>query len=227
MKILCGKLSKPSQFAEIKYPTATHNIVFLFDQSSGHTAYAEYSLNANKMNVNPGGSQPKLRDTMWNGCVQHMVQNGVAKGMRKVLEEQGVNVTGMKADDMRKTLKSMHDFKYEKKKVEKLVTDRGHHCIFIPKYHCELNPIERVWGHAKQYTCTHCDYSFPGLKRTIGPALNSVSTDLMRKYFRRVREYASAYREGHKAGPEVEKALKEYKSHRLVSELESVSLLKT
>ena len=150
-----------------------------------------------------------------------MVQNGVAKGMRKVLEERGDNVTGMKADDMRKTLKSMHDFKYEKTKVEKLVTDRGHRCIFIPKYHCELNPIERVWGHAKQYTRTHCDYSFRGLKRTIGPALNSVSTDLMRKYFRRVREYVRAYREGHKAGPEVEKALKEYKSHRRVSELES------
>ena len=63
---------------------------------------------------------------------------------------------------MRKTLKSMHNFKYEKTKVEKLVTDRGHRCIFIPKYHCKLNPIERVWGHAKQYTRTHCDYSFPG-----------------------------------------------------------------
>ena len=58
-----------------------------------------------------------MRDTMWNGCIQHMVQNGVAKGMRKVLEERGVNVTGMKADDMRKTLKNMHDFKYEKIKV--------------------------------------------------------------------------------------------------------------
>ena len=70
--------------AEIKYPAATHNIVFLFDQSSGHTAYA------NRMNVNPGGSQTKLRDTMWNGCVQHMVQNGVAKGMRKFLKSEAL-----------------------------------------------------------------------------------------------------------------------------------------
>ena len=44
----------------------------------------------------------------------------------------------------------------------------------------------------------------------------------MRKYFRRVREYARTYREGHKAELEVEKALKEYKSHRRVSELEYV-----
>ena len=31
--------------------------------------------------------------------------------------------------------------------------------------------------------------------------------DLMRKYFRKVREYERAYREGHTAGPEVEEAL--------------------
>ena len=60
-----------------------------------------------------------------------------------------MNITGLKAEDMRKVLKNMHDFKYEKTKVEKYITDRGHRCVFIPKYHCELNPIERVWGHVK------------------------------------------------------------------------------
>ena len=79
--------------AEIKYPSSSHNLVFLFDQSSGHTAYAEDSLNANRMNVNPGGSQPKMHNTTWNGSEQKMVdQNGIPKGMRKVLEERGVDV---------------------------------------------------------------------------------------------------------------------------------------
>ena len=49
---------------EIKYPSSSHSIVFLFDQSSGHTAYAEDALNANRMNVNPGGSQPRMHDTI-------------------------------------------------------------------------------------------------------------------------------------------------------------------
>ena len=80
---------------------------------------------------------------------------GTPKGMRQVLMERGVDVRGMKADDMRKTLKEMHDFKFEKTKVETMVAARSHRCIFIPKYHCELNPIERVWGHAKQYTRSH------------------------------------------------------------------------
>ena len=66
--------------------------------------------------------------------------------------ERGVDVRGMKAEDMRKALKEMHDFKYEKTKVEAAISAIGHRCIFLPKYHCELNPIERVWGHAKKYT---------------------------------------------------------------------------
>ena len=37
--------------------------------------------------------------------------------------------------------------------------------MFIPKFHCEINPIERVWCHAKQYTRAHCDYSFQGLEQ--------------------------------------------------------------
>lgn len=197
--------------AEIKYPRSAHNLLFLFDQISGHTAYADDALNVNRMNVNPGGNQAKMRDTIWNGTLQKMIfLDGTPKGMHKVLDERGVDLSGMKADDMRKRLKEMS----EKTKVEAYITSKGHRCIFIPKYHCELNPIECVWGHAKRYTRSHCDYSFAGLERTIQPALETVSTDLMRKYFRKVREYARAYREG------VEKALKRNKSHCRVSELE-------
>ena len=50
--------------AEIKYPRSSHNLLFLFDQSSGHTAFADDALNVNRMNVNPGGTQPKMRDTI-------------------------------------------------------------------------------------------------------------------------------------------------------------------
>ena len=39
--------------------------------------------------------------------------------------------------------------------------NQGHRAMFIHKFHCELNPIERVWCHTKHYTCSHCDYSFP------------------------------------------------------------------
>jgi len=28
--------------------------------------------------------------------------------------------------------------------LETLIKDTGHECIFLPKFHCELNPIEMV-----------------------------------------------------------------------------------
>ena len=43
--------------AEIKYPRANNTIVFIFDKSSGHTAYDSDALQVSHMNVNPGGGQ--------------------------------------------------------------------------------------------------------------------------------------------------------------------------
>ena len=37
--------------AEIKYPKELHSLVFLFDQSSGHTAFSDDALNVIRMNV--------------------------------------------------------------------------------------------------------------------------------------------------------------------------------
>ena len=90
--------------------------------------------------------------------------------------------------------------------------------ILFPKFHCKLNPIERVWGQAKVYTRTYTNFTLPRLRANVNPALNSVSTctDLIRKYFRRILEYERAYLDGKKAGKELEQAVKVYKSHRRI-----------
>ena len=56
------------------------------------------------------------------------------------------------------------------------------------------------------------------LERTISPAVDSVKVDTIRKFFRKVREYMQAYREGIKGGQKVEAAVKKYKSHCRVFE---------
>ena len=172
------------KIAEFKYPSSDNTLVFLFDQSSGHCGYSDDALIAHKMNVSDGGKQPFLRSTIWDGKVQKMVTDeGLQKGLKRVLEERGINVKGMQKADLIKILEEMQDFKYQKTRVEELILNKGHRVMFVPKFHCEINPIERVWCHAKQYTRAHCDYSFQGLEAIINEALDSVNIEMIRKYF--------------------------------------------
>ena len=47
--------------------------------------------------------------------------SGEPKRLRMVLEERGVNVRGMKKEDMQKKLQEFENFKNEKMKVERLL----------------------------------------------------------------------------------------------------------
>ena len=81
--------------------------IFLFDNAPSHHKFSNDTPNADRMNIGPGGKQPKMRDTQWAGGVQKLVdEHGVPKGMKTVLEERGVDTTRMKADDMRLKLKT-------------------------------------------------------------------------------------------------------------------------
>ena len=100
--------------------------------------------------------------------------------------------------------------------MEHYVNNREFQCFFLPKFHCELNPIERVWGQSKRYCHAHTNFTLVKLRELLNPALDSVTVELMRKFFRKAREYERAYLEGKKAGKEVESAVKLYKSHRRV-----------
>ena len=41
-------------------------------------------------------------------------------------------------------LSKQDDFTNQPSMLETLIKDAGHECIFLPKFHCELNPIEMV-----------------------------------------------------------------------------------
>ena len=160
------QVGKAVKIADVKYPPSQgYHHVWCFDHSCGHTAFAEDALIASKMNKGPGGKQPKMRDTVWNGQPQTMtLPDGRPKGAALVLEERGYNTKGIKLEEMRAILADHDEFKNEKCRVDTFLSNSSHTCVFIPKFHCELNPIERVWSQSKRYTRAYCDYTIASLR---------------------------------------------------------------
>ena len=117
---------------------------------------------------------------------------------------------------MQKILKNHDDFRNEKPRIVHFLEQKGHKALFLPKFHPELNPIERVWAQSKVYTKSHCKYTFPSLRNTIPVGLDSVSLENIRNYHRKARDYMFAYFQGFVAGPKLEEQIKLYKSHRRV-----------
>jgi len=208
--------------------------VFAFDNSSSHAAFAADALNVRNMNVNPGGKQAIMRDTIFNGQVQKMVfpDNyldpslcGKAKGMRAVLQERQLWREGMVGFCnsssltnnccMRHVLEKQADFANQHCLLQEVIEAREHKVIFYPKFHCELNYIEMYWGAVKKYTRANCDYTWRGLQQVVPEALDSVSLKQIRRYARRSFRYMDAYQKGLNV-KQANYAVKKYKRHRVI-----------
>ncbi|RPA93679.1 hypothetical protein L873DRAFT_1704156, partial [Choiromyces venosus 120613-1] len=60
-------------------------------------------------------------------------------------------------------LSSQPDFQAQKHQLQESIEGAGHQVIFYLVCHCEQNFIEYFRGHAKVYTRTYCEYSYPSL----------------------------------------------------------------
>lgn len=208
-----------------KYPGVVG--VWLFDHSGTHKKRAADALSSKRMNLGDGGAQPKMHATSFvrptgEVIAQEMVfppghpLEGKTKGMKTVLTERGLWREGMTKDQAMQLLGDQPDFKYEKCILEVLAEKYGQRVVWLPKFHCELNPIERVWCQSKQYTRQHTQYNMAGLKNTVAESLARISINIIRKYFRKAKDYMELYREGtHLA--DIPKLLKQKKSHRAVT----------
>ena len=140
--------------------------LFIFDQSSAHVSLGPDALKAFDMNKSDGGKQRKQHDTVipesnpaveHRGKVQKMtLPDSRPKGLERVLTECGFDVHKMRAKCspvcpfenanccMARLLSKQDDFANQESMLETLIKKAGHECIFLPKFHCELNPIEMV-----------------------------------------------------------------------------------
>ena len=86
--MLMTQVDKAIDIFEAKYPDA--HALFIFDNAPSHKKYAANALNADHMNVNPGGKQVVMRDIVFEGTIQKMfLPDARPKGMKLVLQERG------------------------------------------------------------------------------------------------------------------------------------------
>ena len=129
------QMERATAIAAIKFPPDKFSKVWRFDQSSGHCAFKEDALNVNRMNVNVGGAQPRMCDTMWDDRAQRMVlSDGRPKGLRLILQERGIDTDRMKAQDMHLVLRNHADLKNTKNSTGVPNAKQRSACNFYPKF---------------------------------------------------------------------------------------------
>lgn len=224
------------------------DIVFMFDNSANHHAKEPEGLDAAVFTLGGGGKNfPQEMKDGWfmlgdERVVQSMYASDPAqadgikrteagkkweKGLRAVLEERG-----LVAKDKTKAfalLMEQDDFKAQGSWLEEIVTKAGHKIDFYPKYHCELNFIEKMWSAAKYQLRGLCDYSFKSLQDNVPKVLKEMKVSFFAKSARSCSRYTLAYGQvdGHYLNPaQVKFAHKKYKSHRRVEESQMRQILK-
>ncbi|KIY61088.1 hypothetical protein CYLTODRAFT_363327 [Cylindrobasidium torrendii FP15055 ss-10] len=92
----------------------------------------------------------------------------------------------------------------------------GIRVLFLPKFHCELNPIEQCWGYAKRLYRLNPESSREDtLKVNAERALSEIPHICIKRFFNRMWRFVSAYQQG-MSGPMAAWAQKKYRGHRVI-----------
>lgn len=232
--------------------------LFLFDNASNHCAFADNALVARRLNREPGGKQPHMKDGFIHNLGRpqpmsfppvmeiddpHYKHRGLPKGAEVLLKERGLFYAKRKGQRlllqcpkdsnrkgcdysntdgccMRQILANQPDFKSQKGKLEEEIVARNHFVLFYPKFHCELNWIERFWCACKHFARNNCKYDLPGLRLTIPQSFASVSTASIFHYYDHCMRLVRTYRDNDVSygSKEFAKRTVQYKVHRRVED---------
>ncbi|KAF9502722.1 hypothetical protein BS47DRAFT_1310760, partial [Hydnum rufescens UP504] len=156
-------------------------------------------------------------------------ENGEAKGLQAVLEECGFDMKGMHAkctpicpfeNDrccMAHLLSRQDDFVNQISMLEAAIINRGHLCLFLPKFHYELNPIEMYWGYAKYRYHKVFKATFAEAKQTTIQSLDACPVETIQRFINWSWHFMSAYHLG-LTGKAAEWAVRKQKSHCSVAQ---------
>ncbi|KAJ3553043.1 hypothetical protein NP233_g12736 [Leucocoprinus birnbaumii] len=157
------------------------------------------------------------------------------KGTAQILKERGLinesklNLTCNKdrgchgmACCQRRVLYHQPDFADQTSALEAECGKHGYAVIFLPNFHCELNPIEPCWGHAKRVY-----YEYPlaqatndltiikALEKNMEAAIKTVTVENIWKYACRAHRFLDAYHKG-LSGKQAAWALRKYWGHQIL-----------
>ncbi|QRV92236.1 DDE superfamily endonuclease [Ceratobasidium sp. AG-Ba] len=221
---ICEHFEAAAKLAMQEYPDRIH--VFVYDNARIHTKRPATAPSARFMpkgesktfGANVVGSDGKLVKTrMMNPQIpdrseqELYLPNGNFKGMTTLLKERGYNVSGLKAQCTdfkcpdpqancccrRILFRLIDQTGGQKSNLELLAEKMGTQVIFLPKFHCELNPIEQCWGRAKEtYQKSPSSSLTADVERNMIKALDHISLKSIRKYFQRSRRFLDAYAHG-------------------------------
>lgn len=108
------------------------------------------------------------------------------------------------------------DFLAQEEWLTQVVHEAGFEIIFYPKYHCELNYIEMVWGWVKSHHRRTCTYNYKDLKERLPKTFDDLlDVSFVRKVFQHCLRFMSGYRQNLE-GPLLDYAMRKYTSHRVV-----------
>lgn len=123
-------------------------------------------------------------------------QAGAFKGMAEILKEHGYQgIDGLRAECpkfqcppgvtkccCRRLLYSEPDFRDVESLAQLHCKKRGYTVIFLPRFHCELNPIEQCWGYAKRKYREYPPSSLEAdLERNVSTAMDTITVLLIRR----------------------------------------------
>eukprot|EP00047_Mylnosiga_fluctuans_P022322 m.117949 g.117949 ORF g.117949 m.117949 type:complete len:433 (-) comp9218_c1_seq1:3068-4366(-) len=115
----------------------------------------------------------------------------------------------------RRLLASQPDFAAQRSLLEETCEHQGVRVIFLPKFHCEMNPIEYLWGFSKRIVRGHCPLRFEDLKRFVYESLASCDLSTIRRFVARFWRFTHAYSQGLEYTL-ASYAVKKYSGHRRI-----------
>ncbi|KAF9256885.1 hypothetical protein L218DRAFT_975291 [Marasmius fiardii PR-910] len=168
-------------------------------------------------------SQHKQKDTIipqsnpdpqfWGQIQTMTLPDGKGKGLQ--WECKLVCPTSNTDCCMARLLSKQDDFTHQISMLETLIKELGHECLFLPKFHCELNPIEMYWGWCKHRYREKPKPTFTTAKEVMIKWLDACLAEVIWKFINHSFRFMSTYCSG-LTGKAAEWAVQKQQSHRAV-----------